>query len=292
MTTEEVWTVKRLLEWTTDYLARSGADSPRLDAEILLGKALGWPRIQLYARYDAIPSDDERTCFRESIKRRAKGMPVAYLTGEREFFSLPFEVSPAVLIPRPETEFVVVGVLDALKKREGGAPTLLDIGTGSGAIAVAVAKHDSRVRVTAVDRSAAALDVARRNAARHGLAERIEFRCSDLFQACGEERFDIIASNPPYIGEREKDSLSVDVRDHEPHEALFSGDDGTDLTRRLIAEAPQHLLPAGLLIFETSPLIAERLVEALNADGRYEAISVRKDLAGLPRVVSARVASK
>ncbi|MFZ5829507.1 MAG: N5-glutamine methyltransferase family protein, partial [Planctomycetota bacterium] len=189
MPSTEVWTVGRLLQWTADYLKGHGSDSPRLDAEVLLAHALGWQRIQLYTAFDQAPAEGPRTAFRELVKRRAEGTPVAYLVGHREFFSLRFRVSPAVLIPRPETELVVVTLLDLAKGRAGGLK-LADVGTGSGILAVAIAKHLPGCRVTAVDSSPAALDIARANAADHGVAERIEFLESDLLAAVPPGDFD------------------------------------------------------------------------------------------------------
>src|SRR5437762_11217923 len=174
------WTVLRLLTWTTDYLKSHGSDSPRLDAEVLLAHARGCERITLYTTFDEIVSEEVRGKFRELVKRRAEGVPVAYLVGKREFYSLSFRVTPDVLIPRPETEFVVVAALDALKGSEfrvqgSEAPLVADIGTGSGAIAVAIAKHAPGCRVIATDISPAALAIAKENAAAQGVAGRIEF---------------------------------------------------------------------------------------------------------------------
>ena len=172
------WTIGRLLNWTADFLRERGADSPRLDAEVLLAHARGCQRIELYTAFEEPASDELRTSFRELVKQRAAGKPVAYLVGKREFFSLSFDVTPDVLIPRPETETLVVKALDLLKQRANEAaipPRVIDVGTGSGAIAVAIAKRNKAAQVVAVDVSPAALAVARRNADKHGVAERIEF---------------------------------------------------------------------------------------------------------------------
>src|SRR5262245_51925937 len=170
----ESWTVLRLLTWTTDYLKSHGSESPRLDAEVLLAHARGCERIMLYAAFDEVVSEDIRTRFRESVKKRAEGTPVAYLVGKREFYSLSFLVTPDVLIPRPETEFVVVAALDALKAANSEM-YVADVGTGSGCIAVSIAKHAPQSRVTAIDISPAALNIAEENAAAHRVADRIEF---------------------------------------------------------------------------------------------------------------------
>lgn len=309
----ETWTVLRLLTWTTDYLKSHASESPRLEAEVLLAHARGCERIMLYAAFDEVVAEDVRAKFRELVKRRAEGTPVAYLVGKREFFSLSFRVTPDVLIPRPETEFVVVEALDVLKEAEGrrqgsggrrqetgdieearqAAPLVCDVGTGSGAIAIAIARHAPEARVVAVDISAAALAVARENAAALQVAGRIEFLPSDLLASVpAERRFDVIVSNPPYIGEHELATLAPGVRDYEPRQALIAGPTGTEVIERLIPQAAERLAPGGWLILEVSPLIALRVVELIAADGRFEAAAVAKDLAGLARVVKARKSEK
>jgi release factor glutamine methyltransferase len=289
----ETWTVLRLLTWTTDYLKSHGSESPRLDAEVLLAHSRGCERIMLYAAFDEVVAEDVRGRFRELVKRRAEGTPVAYLVGKREFFSLPLRVTPDVLIPRPETEFVVVEALDALKglgaRGTGLGGLVCDVGTGSGAIAVAIARQAPLARVIAVDISSAALAVARENAAALQVAGRIEFWQSDeLAASAPEQQFNVIVSNPPYIGEQELATLSPSVRDYEPRSALIAGPTGTEIIERLIPQAAERLLPGGWLIMEVSPIIAGRVVELLAADGRYEAAVVTKDLAGLARVAKAR----
>src|SRR5215212_6561071 len=175
----ETWTVRKLLEWTEDFLRKKGVESARLEAQILLAHALGCKKIDLYVRHDEEPPEDRRTAFREMIKKRADGMPVAYLVGHREFYSLEFAVSPAVLIPRPETETLVMEALRRLKPME--APRVLDLGTGSGAIAIVLAKHHKTARITAVDVSTPALAMASGNAQRHGVTDRLTFVEGDLF---------------------------------------------------------------------------------------------------------------
>jgi release factor glutamine methyltransferase len=310
----ESWTVLRLLTWTTDYLKSHGSESPRLDAEVLLAQARGCERISLYTAFDEVVSDEIRGKYREMVKRRAEGVPVAYLVGKREFYSLPFRVTPDVLIPRPETEFVVVATLDAIggqsrkSKVESRKPetpddaadlrpstsdlrqcVVCDVGTGSGAIAVAIAKHAPQVRVTAIDISPAALAVARENAAANQVADRIEFIAGDLLAPLpAEPRFTVIASNPPYIGEGEISTLSPSVIKHEPRTALIAGPTGTEIIERLIPQAAERLLPGGWLILEISPLIVSRVIELIAAQGSFEPATIAKDLAGLARVVKAR----
>lgn len=280
------WTIGRLLTWTTDYLKQHGADSPRLDAEVLLAHVRGCPRIQLYANFEEVASDDLRTAFRELVKKRAEGMPVAYLVGKREFFSLDFKVTPDVLIPRPETEHVVMALLDRIKERGGEAADVCDMCVGSGCIAVAVAKHAPTVRMTAVDISPAALVIARENAATNGASDRIEFVESDLFAAIpAEKQFDFIASNPPYISSEDCDALPGTIRDYEPRLAIDAGKKGMDVAERLVPQAAEHLRPGGFLIMEISPMIRQEVYDLVANCGPFEAPEVIRDLAGQARVV-------
>ncbi|HWB13428.1 MAG TPA: peptide chain release factor N(5)-glutamine methyltransferase [Pirellulales bacterium] len=288
MPQSETWTIGRLLQWTTQYLKQHGADSPRLDAEVLLAESLGCPRIQLYARFEEMPGEDTRTAFRELVRRRAEGTPVAYLVGRREFYSLSFRVTPDVLIPRPETEFLVIRLLD-LAKPADAAWTVADVGTGSGVIGVCAAKYLPACRIVALDVSPKALDVAAANARDHGVDDRIEFVNSDLFAAVAPERkFDFVVSNPPYVAENELAALSRDVRDYEPRGALVAGSRGTELIARLIGEAGDRLKPGGWLLVEISPQIETAVRELVAADGRFALEPTVKDLAGLARVVQAQ----
>ena len=288
MADTNAWTIGRLLIWTTDYLKQQGAASPRLDAEVLLAAARGCQRIALYTAYDQTADDETRSVFRDYVRRRAAGEPVAYLVGHREFFSLSFQVTRDVLIPRPETEHLVVAVLDLLKIRPADekAARVADVGTGSGAIAVSVAKHATHCRVTAVDVSPAAIQVARGNADRHQVADRIEFVLSDLLAAVtAEEPFDIVVSNPPYVSQSEWDRLPPDVRNYEPRSALVGGATGSETIARLIPQAAEHLRPGGWLLLEISPMIEAAVRQLLDRDGRFRSVQTIKDLAGLARVI-------
>ncbi len=289
----ESWTIGRLLEWTTRYFQEHGSTSPRLDAEILLAHSLGCARIFLYTRFDEEIAEQPRAVFRELVKKRARGVPVAYLVGYREFFSMKFAVTPAVLIPRPETEFLVVAALEAAKNRlaTGNARSLriCDIGTGSGVLAVCLAKHLPQAEVTAVDISRDALEVARKNAETHGVAERIRFVESDLLSAVeADARFDIGVSNPPYVRESEMESLSPEVRDYEPRVALVSGPEGTEIIERLLDTLPERLKAEGEFFFEISPMIRDRVEGLVQNHPRWELVRIIPDLARLPRVVHAR----
>lgn len=244
-----IWTIKALLQWTTDFLKTKGVDSPRLDAQILLAHVMACPRIELVARSDEEPTDDEKARFKELIRRRVDGWPVAYLVGRREFYLLSFAVGPAVLIPRPDTETLVLAALDHLKAKPTAA--VLDLGTGSGCIAVSIAHQRKQTRVTATDVSPDALDVARQNAATHGVADRITFAHGDLFAPLADgERFDLIVSNPPYIAQGELAELAPEVRDHEPRAALDGGPDGLSFYRRIAADVGRFLAPGGTLMVE------------------------------------------
>ncbi len=289
-TTADPWTIGRLLTWTTDFLRGKGADSPRLDAEVLLAHARGCQRIELYTAFDEEPTETVRTAFRELVSRRAKGTPVAYLVGQREFFSLSFAVTTDVLIPRPETEQLVVRALDLAKEMNSPAPLkIADVGVGSGAIAVCVAKHLKNCRVTAIDISQPALAVARRNAEKHGVAERINFVEGDLLATLPTaETFSLVLSNPPYVASTEMAELAANVRDHEPHLALDGGEHGTQVIERLIAETPQHLLPGGWLLLEVGSSNADRVEAFISQNFDLELHETLKDIAGLPRVVQAK----
>jgi len=284
---DEAWTVARLLAWTTGWLEGKGSDSPRLDAEVLLAHVLGRPRILLYTAFDEEVAEEPRTRFRELVRRRGAGAPVAYLVGGREFFSLPFAVTPQVLIPRPETEGLVVRVLDLCRKAP--APRIVDVGTGSGAIAVAVAKHLPQAIVAAGDVSAEALEVARANAARHGVAERIGFATGDLLAGAGlEGPWDVVVSNPPYVREDEFATLPQDVREHEPRVALVAGPRGVEVIERLAGEAAERLAPGGWLVLEAGPTVAADVERVLAATPGLEPGPTLPDLAGRPRVFQAR----
>lgn len=289
MTQTESWTVGRLLDWTRQYLADRGAENARLDAEILLATARGCPRIALYTAFDEVPNDQVRTAFRELVRRRAEGAPVAYLVGRREFFSLSFRVTPDVLIPRPETEFVVLQTLDRAKALAAGPLRIVDVGTGSGAIAVTLAKHLPQAEVLAVDISPAALAVAQTNAAEHRLDQRVKFLESDLLAALpAEPLFHFVVSNPPYVSTAEMAELPKDVQAHEPRLALEAGPTGIEVIARLAPQAIERLVPGGFLVVEISPQLDSAARSLLANSGALEVLPTVKDLAGHPRVAVAR----
>ncbi len=249
-TSEQTWTLGKLLDWTAKFLAQKQCESPRLDADVLLAHVMECHRIDLYGeRHNEVASDEVRTRYRELIRQRLEGCPVAYLVGYKEFFSLTLEVNPDVLIPRPDSELVVMECLQLAKGLT--APKILDIGTGSGNLAIAVAKNVPSAQVTAVDLSESALRVAQRNAEKHDLSSHIQFLQSDLFNSLPEgETFDMILSNPPYIPHEDIAILPVVVRDYEPHLALDGGPDGYAVFDRIIKNTPRYLKEGGHLILE------------------------------------------
>ncbi len=287
---DEPWTIGRLLQWTTDFLREKGADNPRLDAEVLLAHACDCPRIQLYTTFDDEPSEQTRTSYRELVKRRAAGTPVAYLVGHREFFSLTFEVTPDVLIPRPETEQLVVRAIDLAK--EARVASIADVGTGSGILAVCCAKHLPLASVTAIDISATALAVATRNAERHSVAERITFVESNLFENLpNQQQFDLILSNPPYVSTEEMAELDPEVRDFEPHLALDGGVQGMEIVERLLKQSVDRLRPDGWLLIEVSPMNAKRVEQLVDEMTGLNRQATLNDLAGHARVIQVTRAS-
>ena len=291
---ETQWTVLALLDWTKGYLEKNDSESPRLDAEILLAHSMNCERIMLYTRFDEIVNETDRLQFRELVKQRASGCPVAYLVGFKEFYSLRFDVSEHVLIPRPETEFAVIAVLDIVKEYFSSDSNgqsipchVVDVGTGSGAIAITLATEMSQIQVTAVDLSTAALEVARKNANCHEVNDQIEFVEQDLLAGPSDNKFDIVVSNPPYVTSEEYETLSRNVREYEPQLALESGPTGMECYQRLVPQAAERLNDGGWLVLETSPMLMEQL-KTLVVENGFDEISIVSDLAGHPRIVTAR----
>jgi release factor glutamine methyltransferase len=282
--TPDLWTIERILKATQDYFAGKGIASARLDAELLLVDVLKIKRIQLYTSYDRPLSDAERDAYRALVKRRAAHEPVAYILGSREFYGRPFSVNRDVLIPRPETEHLVDAVLAWVKASELTAPRILDVGTGSGAIAITLAKELPAASVTAVDISAKAIETARGNAA--SLEAPVAFLESDLTTDV-TGIFDIIVANLPYIGTDERASLAADVRDHEPALALFAGADGLDAIQRLVADAGRIVGTPSFMALEIGTSQGAAVRALLEAAG-WNDLRVQRDLAGHARVVTGR----
>jgi release factor glutamine methyltransferase len=278
--------VGRLLTWTTDYLKRHGSESARLDAEVMLAHVLEWQRVQLYTHFEEEVSASARGAFRALVRDRALGRPVAYLVGRKEFYSLSFAVSSAVLIPRPESEFVVVEYLEVT--RQLPSAVAVDVGTGSGCLAIACAHHHQGSRFVAIDISEAALAVARANAVKLGVADRIEYRLGDRLQpVAGEGPFDVIVSNPPYIPSAAIDGLERGVRDHEPHRALDGGPGGLDMVARLIEESVEILKPGGHLILEIGSDQESAVRGLMQAQSRLTLAPTVFDHSNHPRVIRA-----
>jgi release factor glutamine methyltransferase len=290
-TQSDPWTILRLLQWTTEHLKKTGSDSPRLDAEVLLAFARGCNRIELYTAFSEEPEEPIKAKFRELIKRRASGEPVAYLVGMKEFYSLAFQVSKDCLVPRSETEHVVIECLDRAKKILAEDPTrslkIVDVCTGSGCIAISIAKHLRRCTVTAIDISPAALAMADLNVQQHQLQDRISTIESDLLSSTEAGSVDFVVSNPPYISESEYGQLDKTVRDYEPRMALVSGVTGMEIIERLAVQAFEKLVTGGWFICELSPMIADTVAERLGQLSPWKGISIVKDLAGKKRLVIA-----
>lgn len=281
----ETWTVLKVLQWTAGYLEQKGVDGARLDAELLLADALGLDRVGLYLNYDRPLSPGELSVYRQRVGRRAGREPLQYILGTTEFWSLPFAVTPAVLIPRPDTEVLVEEAL----KRAADSGRILDVGTGSGAIAIALAHELPGATVEGVDISAGALAVAADNARRNGVDGRVAFREGDLGRL-PDGPYDLIVSNPPYIPEADMAGLMPEVRDFEPCLALCGGQDGLDCYRLLARQAPDRLVPGAWLLLEVGIGQAPAVEALLAAAGLREVFS-RQDYAGVPRVVGGRAAN-
>ncbi len=281
------WTILKLIRWTKGFFDDKGIDSARLDAEVLLAHVLGLERIQLYAQFDRPLNEDELAQFRALVKRRAAREPAAYLVGHREFWSLDFHVDQRVLIPRPDTEVLVEACLERID--EDAAGRLVDIGTGSGAVAVAVASERPNLQVAATDASADALEVARQNAARLLPERKIEFFEGDLLDALPTDwrPVDMVVSNPPYVAEPERAEMEADVLDFEPADALFAGDDGLDLIRRLIPQAKEALKPGGWLLFEIGYRQGDAARKLLEDQG-FSEVEIIKDYGRRDRVAAGK----
>ena len=291
----KIWRVVDLLDWTSGYFEQHGISNPRLDAEVLLGHLLNKSRLQLYLHFEMPVFQKHLMPFRELIKKRIEHTPVSYLTNRKEFLSLDFYVDERVLIPRPETEQLVETVLAT---KTDTPQRLLELGTGSGVIATSLAVHQSEWDIVATDISEPALAVAEKNAETHACAAQITFMSGDLFEPIKridnpeQKQFDWIVCNPPYVKNVEQDSLSPDVRDYEPEIALFAGDDGLAVIRRLIAEAPQYLAPNGKLLFEIGDTQSDPVSALINAEPAYCACELLKDYAEKDRLVLASVSSE
>lgn len=275
------WTTLGVLDWTTQRFTEAGITSARLEAQILLAHVLGCTRMQLYTGFDKPLGDAELASYRGLIKRRLGGEPVSYLVGETEFWGLPFQVEPSVLVPRPDTE-TVIEVARAARPDRAAACRILDLCTGSGVIAISLAREYPAAQVVATELSADAAALARRNAARNAVADRVDVRDGDLFAPVRGERFDLIAANPPYIASSVIPTLSREVR-REPVIALDGGPDGLGFYDRICAGAREHLLPGGAIVLEHGFDQADAVRARLVAAG-FTGVTLVHDLGKNPRV--------
>lgn len=284
------WTIRKLLEWTTGFFSRKDVDPARLSAELLLSHVLGVPRIKLYTDYERALADEQLASFRALVQRAGEQEPIAYLTGRAHFFNLEFEVNRDVLIPRPDTETIVENVLQMSRHEPGmQSPRVLDLCTGSGCIAAAIAYHHKAATVLATDASAAAVVIAKRNIERLGLADRVTVEMGDLFEPLARivdaQPFDLIVANPPYIPTQQIAELDRSVRDYEPHIALDGGEDGLVIHRRILTDSPTRLVPGGKMyleiMFDQGPIALE-LAAQFDA---FESPRIIKDFAGRNRVL-------
>ena len=283
-------TLKDALTSAVDRLSAAQIGSPRMNGELLLMFTLGCDRAYLFAHPERELTTEEQARLEDSLSQRARGVPAQYITGHQEFWGMDFIVSPAVLIPRPETEHVIETVLQlANENNEGRAPgspiRIIDVGTGSGCIALALAKEFPYAEIHATDISAAALEVAHANAARHQFESRVRFRQADLLHGLDPGAFDFVVSNPPYVGESEADEVQLEVRKFEPRNAVFSGPTGLEVIERLIPQARATLRPGGWLVIEISGSIVEG-VKRLFAE--WQQLEITNDLQGIPRVAFAQ----
>lgn len=312
---EKGWTVGEILRWAAEFLALRQVPDPHIDAGILLAYLLGCEKKELLIHPEKILSGGEVERFSRLVERRAAREPVQYITGEVEFRGLIFKVNRNVLIPRPETELLAEEAIRGLKERvvrgemnsgdtilnseiEYGVPgkgkdmTILDLCTGGGCIAISIARELPYSRVYAVDISEGALEVARENAERHGIEDRVIFLSGDLFEGIEplglEGEIDLIVSNPPYVSRKEMEGLPPEIRDYEPLHALDGGKDGLDFYRRIIEEAPFYLARGGLLIMEIGYGQSESVEKLLESEGDFIEIEIKEDLAGIDRIIRAK----
>ncbi len=297
MANSEIWTIQKLLEWTENHFKGKNFDTPRLDAQILLAHSLQCKKIDLYVRSQEQPGEEILAKFRQLVKQRSKGCPVAYLVGHKEFYQLDFLVDQSVLIPRPETEFLVIEALKLIQTMQKNGiekPKILDLATGSGIIAISIAQQIKKATLIATDLSQEALAIAQKNAEKNQVSEQIEFLQGNLFEALSSQRtetespfFHMILSNPPYVTREEYELLDAEVKEFEPKIALFAGEDGLDFYREIANQAKNHLHPKGNLILEIGAKQATAVCELLKS-AQWENIRQINDGNRIIRVISAQ----
>ena len=285
-----IWTIQKLLNWTTEYLTNKDVDSPRLSAEMLLSHTLGLKRIELYTQFDKQVPQQQLDLLHGLVKRAGLHEPVAYLTGKTEFYSLELDITADCLIPRPETELLVQRAIEFLRTRSD-IQYICDLCTGSGCIAVAIAKNFPEARVSATDISAAALEVAARNVEKHRLKEHVRLLCGDLFepiiQQLDANQFDLIVCNPPYVNTADYEKLEKNVKDYEPKSALLAGTDGMDVYRKIIDKVYEFLKPGAALMLEIGYSQGPAVRKLLEQTGAFAQIKIEKDHHDNDRVITA-----
>jgi len=286
-----IWTIQKLLNWTTKYLTNKGVDSPRLSAELLISHVTGLKRIELYTQFNRQVPKQELDHLHDLVKRAGLQEPVAYLTGKTEFYSLELEITSECLIPRPETELLVQRAIEFLRTRYG-TQYVCDLCTGSGCIAVAIAKNFPDARIIVTDISAAALDVAARNVEKYKLNENVQLLCGDLFepiiQQLDVKQFDLIVCNPPYVSTTEYEKLDKNVKDYEPQSALLAGTDGLDVYRKIIEKVDNFLKSGATLMLEIGYAQGSAVKDLLEQSGIFSEVKIEKDFHDNDRIVSAQ----
>lgn len=286
-------TVGEILTSASEHFRHKGVLNPRVDAEVLLAHVLGVERIDLYVNYARPLNSEETAAYRKLVARRLRSVPVAYLVGHKEFMGLDFKVDENVLIPRPETEHLVEAVSKYVSERstDGQGCVILDMCTGSGAVGISLAVALVSVDVVAVDVSPGALRVARSNAEAHGVADRVHFLRSDMFEKLAVDKlgagFDVVVSNPPYLSEADLETLQSDIAVSEPMVALYGGVDGMRFHRILVDRSSDYLKPGGVLVLEIGASQGSAVADMLQSNGAYQAVTISKDYAGYDRVVTA-----
>ena len=290
----QTWTIQKLLNWVTEYLTSKGIESPRLSSELLLSNVLELKRIDLYTQFDKQVPQDQLDKLHELVKRAGLYEPVAYLTGKTEFYSLELDITSDCMIPRPETELLVQRAIEFLRTRSG-VQYVCDLCTGSGCIAVAIAKNFPDARITATDISAAALEVADRNIEKHRLKEQVRLLCGDLFEPVIQQldvsQFDLIVCNPPYVSTSEYENLDKNIKDYEPQSALLAGEDGMDVYQKIVEKVDDFLKPGAALMLEIGYAQGPTVRELLEQTGTFGEIKIEKDFHDNDRIVIAKKVS-
>ena len=285
------WTIQKLLSWTAKYFTDKGLDSPRFSAELLISHVLGMKRIELYTQFDKPIAKQQLDVLHNLVKRVGQNEPIGYLIGKTEFYSLELNISPDCLIPRPETELLVERAIEFLRRR-AGRQLVCDLCTGSSCVAIAIAKNFPDADITATDISDAALKIAAKNVEKHQLSTRIKLLCGDLFDPIilqlNTGKFDLIVCNPPYVSKAEFEKLDKNVKDYEPKAALFAGENGLDVHRKITESVDQFLKPDGALMLEIGYAQGQAIRELLEQAGYFAEITIEKDFHNNDRIAIAK----